>query len=160
MRVLIGVGMEVFRVWVVAHWTSPAWQIKKVAIGWHDEKPENLDKKALWIAPKILSQGFQDRAEEEAKELRSKTFSRRLDRVMNSQRGRTQHQPQPLHLLPRSITLVSSIQNRGTSILWRSNTVRTSGPRISWRPPSSSTAIYVAIFQGSELKSPSIPFCS
>eukprot|EP00983_Pelagomonas_calceolata_P073060 1151991-Pelagomonas_calceolata.AAC.1 len=45
--------------------------------------------------------------------------------------GSTQHQPQPLRLLPRSVILVSSFQNRGTSILWRSNTVKTPGPRIS-----------------------------
>eukprot|EP00983_Pelagomonas_calceolata_P007470 243450-Pelagomonas_calceolata.AAC.1 len=35
-----------------------------------------------------------------------------------------------------------------------STTVKTSGPRISLRPPSSSTAIYVAIFQGLQLKLP------
>eukprot|EP00983_Pelagomonas_calceolata_P065820 1148755-Pelagomonas_calceolata.AAC.6 len=34
----------------------------------------------------------------------------------------------------------SEVQNRGTSISWRSNTVKTPGPRISWRPPSNSTA--------------------
>eukprot|EP00983_Pelagomonas_calceolata_P028992 908808-Pelagomonas_calceolata.AAC.1 len=27
-------------------------------IGWHDEKPEDLDDKALWIAPKILAMPF------------------------------------------------------------------------------------------------------
>eukprot|EP00983_Pelagomonas_calceolata_P006587 216552-Pelagomonas_calceolata.AAC.1 len=40
---------------------------------------------------------------------------------------------------------------RGTSILWRSNTVKTPGPRTSLRPPSNSTATYVAIFQGPQL---------
>eukprot|EP00983_Pelagomonas_calceolata_P121384 1160794-Pelagomonas_calceolata.AAC.6 len=40
-----------------------------------------------------------------------------------------------------------------------STTVQTPGPRISWRPPSNSTATSVAIFQGPQLKSPSIPFC-
>eukprot|EP00983_Pelagomonas_calceolata_P019841 626230-Pelagomonas_calceolata.AAC.1 len=49
--------------------------------------------------------------------------------------GSTQRQPQPLHLLQRSVTLVSSFQSRRTSILWRSNTVNTPGPRISWMPP-------------------------
>eukprot|EP00983_Pelagomonas_calceolata_P056247 1144501-Pelagomonas_calceolata.AAC.4 len=44
-------------------------------------------------------------------------------------RGSTQCQPQPLHLLPRSVTLASSFQNRGTSILWRSNTVKTPGQK-------------------------------
>eukprot|EP00983_Pelagomonas_calceolata_P000622 22578-Pelagomonas_calceolata.AAC.1 len=33
------------------------------------------------------------------------------------------------------------------------------GPRTSLRPPSNSTATYVAISQGPQLKSPSIPFC-
>eukprot|EP00983_Pelagomonas_calceolata_P012439 398571-Pelagomonas_calceolata.AAC.1 len=45
------------------------------------------------------------------------------------------------------------------SILWKSNTVKAPVPRISLRLPSSSTAIYVTILQGSQLKSPSIPFC-
>eukprot|EP00983_Pelagomonas_calceolata_P064248 1148047-Pelagomonas_calceolata.AAC.1 len=65
--------------------------------------------------------------------------------------GSTQRQPQPLHILPRPATLVSSFQNRGTSISWRSNTVKTPGQRISWRPPSSSTATSAAIFQGPQL---------
>eukprot|EP00983_Pelagomonas_calceolata_P067529 1149506-Pelagomonas_calceolata.AAC.1 len=43
--------------------------------------------------------------------------------------------------------------------LRRSNTVKAPSPRISSRPPSSSTTIYVAIFQGPQLKSPSVPFC-
>eukprot|EP00983_Pelagomonas_calceolata_P112806 1159925-Pelagomonas_calceolata.AAC.1 len=58
----------------------------------------------------------------------------------------TQRQPQPLNLLPRSVTLASSCQSRGISILWRSNTVKTPGPRMSWRPPSSSTVTSVTIF--------------
>eukprot|EP00983_Pelagomonas_calceolata_P119707 1160630-Pelagomonas_calceolata.AAC.8 len=33
------------------------------------------------------------------------------------------------------------------------------GPRVSLRPPSSSTMFSVAIFEGSQLKSPSIPIC-
>eukprot|EP00983_Pelagomonas_calceolata_P063052 1147566-Pelagomonas_calceolata.AAC.3 len=65
--------------------------------------------------------------------------------------GSTQRQPRPLRLLPRSVTLVSSTQNRGMSTLWKSNTVKTPGPRISLRPPNGSTAIYVAIFQGAQL---------
>eukprot|EP00983_Pelagomonas_calceolata_P113399 1159977-Pelagomonas_calceolata.AAC.6 len=42
---------------------------------------------------------------------------------------------------------------------WRSNPVKKPGPRISWGPPSSTTATSAAIFQGPQLKSPSIPFC-
>eukprot|EP00983_Pelagomonas_calceolata_P072125 1151570-Pelagomonas_calceolata.AAC.1 len=45
-------------------------------------------------------------------------------------------------------TLDMTLQNKGTSILWWSNSVETPGPKISSRPSSSSTAIYVAIFQG------------
>eukprot|EP00983_Pelagomonas_calceolata_P049129 1141359-Pelagomonas_calceolata.AAC.2 len=71
----------------------------------------------------------------------------------------TQRQPQPLHLLPWSVTLVSSSQNRGTSILWSSNTVKIPGPRISSRPRSIITATSVAIFQRPQLKSPSIRSC-
>eukprot|EP00983_Pelagomonas_calceolata_P078557 1154304-Pelagomonas_calceolata.AAC.1 len=73
--------------------------------------------------------------------------------------GNTQRQPQPLHLLPRSVTLASSFQERGTYIFWRSNTAKTPGPRISSRPPSNSTATSDPIFQGPQLKPPSIPFC-
>eukprot|EP00983_Pelagomonas_calceolata_P001064 36938-Pelagomonas_calceolata.AAC.2 len=74
--------------------------------------------------------------------------------------GSTQCQPQPLHLLPRSVTRVSSYQNKGTSILWRSHTVKTPGPKISLKPPSSSTATSVVIFDGGPpLMLPSIPFC-
>eukprot|EP00983_Pelagomonas_calceolata_P085570 1156585-Pelagomonas_calceolata.AAC.11 len=47
--------------------------------------------------------------------------------------GSTQHQPQPLHLPPRLVTLVSSLRNRGMCILWRSNIVKTPSPRISSR---------------------------
>eukprot|EP00983_Pelagomonas_calceolata_P113958 1160044-Pelagomonas_calceolata.AAC.5 len=54
---------------------------------------------------------------------------------------------------------LKSFQIRGTSTLWRSNTVKAPGPRNSLRPPSSSTVTCVAIFQGPQLKSPSIPFC-
>eukprot|EP00983_Pelagomonas_calceolata_P004640 151118-Pelagomonas_calceolata.AAC.1 len=45
----------------------------------------------------------------------------------------TQRQPQPLHLLPRSVTLASFFWNRGKSTLWRSNTasVKTPGPSIA-----------------------------
>eukprot|EP00983_Pelagomonas_calceolata_P087136 1156894-Pelagomonas_calceolata.AAC.2 len=35
-----------------------------------------------------------------------------------------------------------------TPPIFKSNTAKTPGPRISWRHPSSSTTIYVAIFQG------------
>eukprot|EP00983_Pelagomonas_calceolata_P082575 1155965-Pelagomonas_calceolata.AAC.1 len=63
-----------------------------------------------------------------------------------------------VHIVVTEIVVTLSIQNRGTSTLWKSNTVKTPGPRISLRPPSSSTATYVAIFQGPQLKSPSIPF--
>eukprot|EP00983_Pelagomonas_calceolata_P059480 1145932-Pelagomonas_calceolata.AAC.2 len=41
--------------------------------------------------------------------------------------------------------------NQNMSTLWKSNIVKTPGPRTSLRPPSSSTAIYVAIFQGAQL---------
>eukprot|EP00983_Pelagomonas_calceolata_P068767 1150059-Pelagomonas_calceolata.AAC.2 len=78
--------------------------------------------------------------------------------------GSTQRQPQPLQPLSRSVILVGSLQDRGTSTLWKLNTVRIPSPRISLRPPSSSIAIYVTTFQGAQLKSPSImegmiPFC-
>eukprot|EP00983_Pelagomonas_calceolata_P087741 1157024-Pelagomonas_calceolata.AAC.3 len=56
--------------------------------------------------------------------------------------------------MPSSVILVSSFQNRGTSISWRSNTVKTPGPRISWRPSSNSTATSAAISQGPQLKYP------
>eukprot|EP00983_Pelagomonas_calceolata_P068207 1149811-Pelagomonas_calceolata.AAC.1 len=39
------------------------------------------------------------------------------------------------------------------------NTVKTPGPRISLSPPSSSAVTSVAIFQGPQLKSPSIMIC-
>eukprot|EP00983_Pelagomonas_calceolata_P042802 1138661-Pelagomonas_calceolata.AAC.1 len=73
--------------------------------------------------------------------------------------GRTQRQPQPLHPIPRLIALVSSSQIRDMSILWKANTVKTPGPTASFRPPSSSTATYVVIFQGPQLKSPSKSSC-
>eukprot|EP00983_Pelagomonas_calceolata_P067279 1149421-Pelagomonas_calceolata.AAC.10 len=47
--------------------------------------------------------------------------------------GSTQRQPQPLQLLPNSVTIASLFQDRDTSTLWRSNTVKTPGPRISLR---------------------------
>eukprot|EP00983_Pelagomonas_calceolata_P081460 1155585-Pelagomonas_calceolata.AAC.6 len=70
----------------------------------------------------------------------TKTNSRYPLRGRGGRRGNREHSPaskvrHPSHLL----------QNRGTSILWRSNTVKLRGPRISSRPPSSSTAIYVTI---------------
>eukprot|EP00983_Pelagomonas_calceolata_P057328 1145028-Pelagomonas_calceolata.AAC.1 len=46
----------------------------------------------------------------------------------------------PIQLLPEH-----------TSILWRSNTVKTPGPRINWRPQSSSVATPVIIFQGPQI---------
>eukprot|EP00983_Pelagomonas_calceolata_P086556 1156784-Pelagomonas_calceolata.AAC.1 len=42
-----------------------------------------------------------------------------------------------------SVTLASSFQNGGTFLLWRSNTVKTPGPKISLRPQSSSTTTSV-----------------
>eukprot|EP00983_Pelagomonas_calceolata_P047168 1140517-Pelagomonas_calceolata.AAC.2 len=53
-------------------------------------------------------------------------------------------------------TLASSFQERGTSISWRSNTVKIPGPSINLRPPSSSTA--TSILQDPQLRSPSILF--
>eukprot|EP00983_Pelagomonas_calceolata_P096970 1158193-Pelagomonas_calceolata.AAC.8 len=44
-------------------------------------------------------------------------------------------------------------------VLWRSNAMKTPGLRISLRPPSSSTVIYVAIFQGPDLKLPFTLIC-
>eukprot|EP00983_Pelagomonas_calceolata_P088872 1157253-Pelagomonas_calceolata.AAC.1 len=66
--------------------------------------------------------------------------------------GSTQRQLQPLHLLLRSITLVGSFQNRGTSTLWMSNNVKTPGPKMSSKPPNSSTATSVVIIQKPQLK--------
>eukprot|EP00983_Pelagomonas_calceolata_P073620 1152197-Pelagomonas_calceolata.AAC.1 len=67
--------------------------------------------------------------------------------------------PQALLLTASMLTCVSS--RRMSS---QHNTVMTPGPRISLRPLSSSTVtpgvtVPVAIFQGPQLKSPSIPFC-
>eukprot|EP00983_Pelagomonas_calceolata_P002132 72297-Pelagomonas_calceolata.AAC.1 len=73
--------------------------------------------------------------------------------------GRTQRQPQPLHPLSSPKTLVSSFQIRDTSILWKSNTVKTPCPTANSRPPSSSTATYITISLGPQLKSSSIIFC-
>eukprot|EP00983_Pelagomonas_calceolata_P005505 179527-Pelagomonas_calceolata.AAC.1 len=71
------------------------------------------------------------------------------------------------HLTPATTTTPTSqvrhpsqlLPEQRTSILWRSNIVKTPGPRTSWRPPSSSTANSVAISQGSLLDLSSITFC-
>eukprot|EP00983_Pelagomonas_calceolata_P088162 1157129-Pelagomonas_calceolata.AAC.1 len=54
---------------------------------------------------------------------------------------------------------VAGPPRRGTPIFWRLNAVEAPGSRVSLRPPSSSTAIYVTLFQGPHLKLPFITFC-
>eukprot|EP00983_Pelagomonas_calceolata_P098885 1158398-Pelagomonas_calceolata.AAC.1 len=89
-----------------------------------------------------------------------RTNSRYPLRSRGGRRGNREHAAPATATPPTSKVrhLVSSFQNRGTSISWRSNTVKTPGPRISRRPPSNSTVTSVAIFQGAQLKSPSMPF--
>eukprot|EP00983_Pelagomonas_calceolata_P105253 1159113-Pelagomonas_calceolata.AAC.11 len=75
--------------------------------------------------------------------------------------GSTQRQPQPLHLLPRFVTLASSFQNRNIHLVEVKHCEDTR-PKIQLKvskqqqrnlPESAAT------FQGPQLKLPSIPFC-
>eukprot|EP00983_Pelagomonas_calceolata_P017257 540797-Pelagomonas_calceolata.AAC.1 len=90
-----------------------------------------------------------------------RTYPRYLLRSTGGCRGNREHSAPATATPPTSKVrhpIVSSFHNKGTSILWRSNTVKTPGPRASSNPPSSSTVICVAIFLKPQVKSPTIPF--